>query len=161
MNTDRMVLLHPYAPGVWPERQQATWEALAAVSKVFRGRVWDLACTAPSDYATMLNMLAMAGTSVVVVEHDIVPTVPLVSELLACAAPVCAHDYQVGPGVNWADIPGALGLGLAKVTGAAWDAITEQPRVPIVSWDQVAGELATRLPPVHVHHGPVRHNHPY
>jgi hypothetical protein len=161
MSTDRRVLLHPYAPGVWPERQQATWEALAAVSKVFRGRVWDLACTAPDVYATMLNMLAMAGTSVVVVEHDIVPTVSLVSELLACAAPVCAHDYRVGPGVNWADIPGALGLGLAKVTGAAWDAITERPRVPIVSWDQVAGELATRLPPVHVHHGKVVHNHPY
>ena len=161
MNTDRTVLLHPYAPGVWPERQQATWEALADVSKVFPGRVWDLACTEPNVYATMLNMLAMAGTSVVVVEHDIVPTVPLVSELLACAAPVCACDYQVGPGVNWADIPGALGLGLAKVTGAAWDAITEQPRVPIVPWDQVAGELASRLPPVHVHHGPVRHNHPY
>ena len=161
MNTDRTVLLHPYAPGVWPERQQATWEALADVSKVFPGRVWDLACTEPNVYATMLNMLAMAGTSVVVVEHDIVPTVPLVSELLACAAPVCACDYQVGPGVNWADIPGALGLGLAKVTGAAWDAITEQPRVPIVPWDQVAGELASRLPPVHVHRGPVRHNHPY
>ena len=161
MSTDRTVLLHPYAPGVWPERQQATWEALAAVGKVFRGRVWDLACTAPTDYATMLNMLAMAGTRVLVVEHDIVPTVPLVFELLACAAPVCAHDYQVGPGVNWADIPGALGLGLAKVTGAAWDAITERPRVPIVSWDQVAGELATRLPPVHVHHGRVVHNHPY
>ena len=161
MSTDRMVLLHPYAPGVWPERQQATWEALADVSKVFRGRVWDLACTAPSDYATMLNMLARASTPVVVVEHDIVPTVPLVSELLACTAPVCAHDYQVGPGVNWADIPGALGLGLAKVTGAAWDAITEQPRVPIVSWDQVAGELASRLQPVLVHHGEVVHNHPY
>ena len=161
MSTDRTVLLHPYAPGVWPERQQATWEALAVVSQVFRGRVWDVACTTPDDYATALNMIATASTSVVVVEHDIVPTVPLVSELLACAAPVCACDYQVGPGVNWADIPGALGLGLAKVTGAAWDAITERPRVPIVSWDQVAGELASRLPPVHVHHGKVVHNHPY
>ncbi len=87
MNTDRMVLLHPYAPGVWPERQQATWEALAAVSRVLCDRVWDLACAEANDYAIALNMIARASTPVVVVERVAVPEIPRKQQTIAGTTP--------------------------------------------------------------------------
>jgi len=108
-----------------------------------------------------LRMAGESGAEVLVVEHDIVPTRRLVSDLAACEHPFCAVDYVVQAGRLWSSLPEGLGLGMARITAGAWAAVAEHPKVPAVAWTDLAGVMRDRLPPVHVHPGPVQHNHRY
>lgn len=156
-----MVLLHPYVPGHRPADQCPTWEALADLLDMEGGQQWHVPCRNPQDYAMALRVAGGSGADVLVVEHDIVPTRELVTELVACEHPFCATDYVVEAGRLWSSLPEGLGLGLALVRTAAWEAITQWPRVPQVAWTDVAGVMRDRLPPVHVHPGPAQHSHHY
>lgn len=156
-----MILLHPYAPGVRPADQCRTWEALAALPLPEDDRRWDRPCTDELDYARWLALAEAADSYVMIVEHDIAPTVAQWAELWDCGEDFCAWDYLVERDLLWSQIDGGLGLGFSCISFRAWQQVVETPHVPLVGWKELAGALRDRLPPVHLHRGPVQHNHRY
>lgn len=156
-----MVILHPYAPGLRPADQCPTWEALAHLKLTGIFGIHHAACTDSWAYAAWLGHLAAECQGVLIIEHDIVPSQRQVDDMLRCPKPVCASDYTVGPDTLWSSIPGALALGMAKITSTAWKQMQARPRVPRVHWAELAGAMYERLPTVHLHRSPVHHNHVY
>lgn len=156
-----MIVLHPYAPDARPADQLPTWEALGNLDMTGITEVRHVRCTGQFDYARALAQVYEDGDAAIIVEHDITWTHEQWGDIRWCRKPFCAFDYEVGPCRLWSDIPGGLGLGLAKVRVDGWEHITQTPAVPIVPWSQVAGALVDRLPPVHLHRPPVWHHHRY
>lgn len=99
-----MLLLHVYASNPkYKERTRETWEALESIESSLLFRGWTIrheACSAEigedglSDYERLV--LALWGLDdLVVLEHDIVPTLDMLIRLEPNPYPVCAQAYPL------------------------------------------------------------------
>lgn len=156
-----LVVLHPYAPGVRPADQQPCWEALGELRLHHSIDVVDWACKGPFGYREALLSVWYWSVDLVIVEHDIVPSILEIDVLRLCPNEFCAFDYQCHGKGGWTEIPEGLGLGLSKITQKARVAVKQTPQVPRVGWLEIAGEMRDRLPPVHVHPQLADHRHHY
>lgn len=153
------LVLHVYDPFDRPEDQVLTWEALARMTNLPYARLAHQRTLTPVGYARALQGHWHYGEALVIVEQDIVPRLGQVEELLACEHKFCAFDYNLSHGVPWSECPGAIGLGLSKISKAARLAVTATPAVPQHAHRDMPGLLAERLPPVHVHRPLIEHHH--
>jgi hypothetical protein len=156
------LIFHPYVPNFEPaSRVLPTWEALGRWSERTDLDVRHQPCNTPTDYAFALAHLWGRPVTLVVVEHDVVPTDEALVQLLRCPVHFCAFDYEVADGLCWSEVEGAVAFGFAKISLAARRAVKATPAVPAVPWPQLAGVLGQRLPPPHLHRPAVVHNHHY
>ncbi len=93
-----MILLHPYATHPrYTERQQETWTALRHLSiRLHRAkvRIVDLPCSEPNSYELAIKRYWGQDT-LVVVEHDIVPSMQMLNHLWTCKEPLCMQAYRI------------------------------------------------------------------
>jgi hypothetical protein len=124
-------------------------------------KVYDHLITDDLSYAQGLLTIWAKGHDIVIVEQDMAVRVEQVGELFMCDRPFCAYDYKVSKHQCWSQVTYAVGLGLARITAEAQRTIKSDPPVPQVPWTDLASELGTRLPDVHVHYPPADHRHAY
>jgi hypothetical protein len=152
-------ILHPYAPGVRPADQVPCWDALGVIRLEEEWLVYDIPCVEEYDYAEGLNNYWTPRGGVLIVEHDIAPTVDQVRELEQCPELFCAMDYA-GPGwLSWATVLDTTCIGLAKLSNRLHEGNSRQPFVPRVPWRDVGGTLEQCFGRPHIHPGPVAHYH--
>jgi hypothetical protein len=154
-------ILHPYVPGVRPADQAPCWEALSILRRNGGWDVYDVACVGEYDYAVYLGSFLEPCETMVIVEHDMVPTGEQVRELLECNAAFCAFDYHLASGELWSELTDHACLGLTKIEARAWGKVTATPKVPCVPWHDLAYRVSERLGPAHIHAGPADHRHGY
>jgi hypothetical protein len=152
-------ILHPYVPGLRPADQAPCWEALSVLRDERGWDVYDIPCVEEYDYAEGLNDWWEALDDVIIVEHDIAPTVEQVRELEECPEPFCSMDYAGPSWSSWAAVPYAVCIGLAKLSSRLREGSTRRPFVPRVHWHDVGGALEQVIGRPHVHPGPVAHYH--
>ena len=177
------LILHPYAPGIYPERQQRCWEALAELEHTSRYQVEHHRVIGDYDYARLLELNWYGPETLVIIEHDIAPTKRHLDRLLACSHPICAWQYTVPcdherhgyresahrvidangehcytTGEEWAE---RVGLGLVKIAPELRQTITARPAGPRVAWHDLAYAISERINGHwHVHETPVlAHGH--
>jgi len=109
------------------------------------------------SYWDALKGIWPQGGRILLVEHDIEPTLEQIAEVAGCPEPVCAIAYPY-PGV-----PRLVDAGFLKVDidrcpvgwNEPWSVLPEGARW---HWRDVSCYLRGRLPPIHVHEGLVRHH---
>ena len=176
------VLLHPWATSGGARAE--TWAALDPIRRWGPVVVVDAPCILPTDYGDALAAVWGRGWDVLVVEHDVIPTLDAVHQLLTCTGPVCAAAYPLHPlttrldGSVWspkswdghhyqwvesgADHADTFGLGCTLIRGRLQQLLpADQWRgQPWIMLDTVLSELTrARGVPVHVHWPSVRHLH--
>jgi hypothetical protein len=154
-----VLILHPYVLNLRPADQWHCWEALGRIARERIALIVDYPCQGDYDYADALEASWSTDEVMVIVEHDIAPTLEQVLELEDCSELFCSMDYA-GPGwPSWAVNPDAACIGLAKLDGALRMATTRRPAVPRVHWHDVGGALVQVFGRPHIHPGPVAHYH--
>jgi hypothetical protein len=152
-------ILHPYVPGLRPVDQAPCWEALSVLRQEWDDVVYDIPCVGEYDYAEGLDRYWKPYAGVLIVEHDIAPTIEQVRELEGCPGLFCAMDYAGPSWPSWAAVPYATCIGLAKLSNSLHEGSTRRPFVPRVHWHDVAGALEQVIGRPHIHPGPVAHYH--
>lgn len=154
-----MLVLHVYEPKDRPEDQIETWEALARLTALNCYSVQHERTEGEYGYAEVLARYWSWPSSLLIWEQDIVAVYHQVVELEACLEPFCAFDYYLASGTLWSKVPNAVGWGLSRLSPEARASVKESPPVPHHRFVGMPARLKDRLPPVHVHRPPVKHNH--
>lgn len=175
-------VLHPWA--VAGGHRPETWRALEAIRQWGPFTVRDVPCMAATDYSEALADSWYGHDSLIVVEHDIVPTAAALSGLLECLIPVCVVAYRLHPlttrlsepvfahrlqDAGWyrwvtegEDRADRIGLGLVRFRPRARMRV-EPRRFAGVEWVRLDDELSQLLEgqglTAHVHWPAVRHLH--
>ena len=89
------LLLHPWS--ALGGASEATWAALEPIRRWGPLPVLDAPCLRDTDYAEALASVWDLGWDLLVVEHDLVPTLDCVRRLATCSGPVCAQAYPLHP----------------------------------------------------------------
>lgn len=152
-------LLHLYCPGSRPADQTATWEALATCEWPRGLSIVHCPGPEPLDNARWVEMHWDLDGDLITLEQDILVTPWHINDLRHCGSDFCAFDFTLAHGVPWTEVPGGTGIGLAKMSRAARAAVVPVPACPQVPWHDLADELFSRMPPVHVHRPLIGHNH--
>jgi hypothetical protein len=117
--------LHTYAPTTPLARTRATWAALAALADWWTAQGHTLTvvrCATPTTYERAVRHW-WGRTDLLLTEHDVVPTVQALADLLTCPEPVCAVAYPL-----YAD-PVTLPVLQAALAAAATSPAVQQPAV--------------------------------
>lgn len=154
-----MLVLHVYEPRCRPADQIETWEALARLGGPNAWTVRHERTEGEFGYAEVLARYWPGLGGLVIWEQDIVAGHDELAELAYCPEPFCAFDYRLSSGTLWSEVPSAVGWGLSRVSEDARRGVKESPPVPRHRFIGMPARLKDRLPPVHVHQPPVRHNH--
>lgn len=152
-------LLHLYCPGKRPADQVSTWEALATCTWPDDLEIVHCPGPDPLDNACWVAQAWDRPGDLLTLEQDIIVTAWAVKVLRDCPMDFCAFDFLLGNGVPWTEVPGGTGIGLAKMSASARQAVDARPAVPQVPWHDLAAELFARMPPAHVHRPLIGHNH--
>lgn len=157
-----MIILHPWVPGVRSEDQARCWTALAPLRDLYEVVDIELSRSDPWDYAAQLRKHwynPQSKQALLVVEHDVAPSVELVKAMDQCPLPLCARP----PGSAPAGKPVRTWLGCTKF---GWEAQYKTPWaiMPDVQWgslDQdVTNVVARSLGQYwHLHTEPLEHYH--
>lgn len=94
-----MRLLHVYSPSAaYRDRQRDTWTALNALEPALGARGWEIV-HAPLDgdhgYDDALLEAWRAPGDLVLLEHDMVPTLDMLVGMETCEHPLCAQKYRL------------------------------------------------------------------
>lgn len=123
-----MILLHPYTPGFNDAGQSGCREFFQQhESELMNWTVMHCLCDDP--YAYERYLLSVWGQDLIIVEHDIVPTVEMLISLAECPHPLCVQAYK-----------GNKQFVQMKDTGEAWEPITEGDE-----WCDIAGLGLVRI----------------
>ena len=157
--TPTLLLVHVYTPGNRETDQEATWEALEALSGFPGLEIVHKPTEGPYGYSEAMAAVWEDDRDIVVCEQDIVPELSHVTELAGCERGHCAFDYALANGVHWTELPQGVGTGLVKWSTSARAGIPEGPKVPHWPYPGFPTVLSNRMGPAHVHRPPVVHNH--
>ena len=166
----KSIVYYPYVEGVVaPQSLRATVKyALARPGCWIRPQICK---DAPLSYAKGLSDIWGIGADIIIIEHDIVPTVEQFNELVDCQeSSVCSWDYSYPGCESWAsntlkerakgaNIPNGLtsrGYASSDANNVAFGFIkigraAQTVDVPIVHWKILASTLSRKLPEVHIH----------
>ena len=88
-------IFHPFNPTTRPADQIPTWQLL----KTFPPEIprVDWLCVKPFDYHEGLVTAWQSPGDLIVIEHDNVPTLDQISDMLRCNEACCTTPYWVGP----------------------------------------------------------------
>ena len=119
--------LHTYAPDTPLARTRATWAALAALADWWTAQGHTLTvvrCATPTTYERAVRHW-WGRADLLLTEHDVVPTLAALADLLTCPAPVCAVAYPLHwPSTVWARVAAALAaLAADPAQAARWTAL--------------------------------------
>lgn len=93
------ILVHPYSRDpTYALRQRDTWDMLASVEPELRERGWStvhLACGTDNVYEETLRGLWSVPRDIIILEHDMVPTMHMLHALAECREPLCAQAYRL------------------------------------------------------------------
>lgn len=157
-----MIIFHPWVPGHRPADQQRCWEALAQL----RGRYQVIDAEiglGVFDYQEALKQVWCATSleGLLIVEHDVAPSLELVKELEVCPLDLCSRP----PGGAPAGAPLTTWLGCTRFS---WRA---QQRAPWalqhetgVHWANLDADLTRTCARAagsfwHIHPEPLEHYH--
>lgn len=155
----KTLIFHPYTPQVRLADQWYCWEALAHLSQAGWDKQVHVPCFQPLDYARRLQAIWAKGWDIIIVEHDIAPSIPQVTLMETCQSDFCAQDYWLPNGDLWSHLATEACFGLCRITLAAQRLVVPTPQVPQVTWRELASTLSPRLPPWHLHTQPADHHH--
>lgn len=176
-----MIILHPFNPLVRPEDQLDTWAVLEEIKRTMEIETIQAPCYEPNDYGIALDQWlqasVLAKARLIVIEHDIVPTLSQMSEIINCRHPWCVFDYKIptdtGP-QRWTDVlawshksgDGHFPLGFSKFDLNSYYYINRLYKFEALgstSWENVAYILSGIMHELgydaHIHTDPVVHNH--
>ena len=153
------MVFHPFAPTVRPSDQVGTWTFLRRFESIGRVPVAHLPCLEPCDYAHWLDRWWSFAGDLVIVEHDVVPSLDALDGFVGCPQAFCAADYRLSSGELWSKVTDHDCLGLSCLKGSLRESVKARPAVPKVPYGDLAYELGRRLG-VRAHlHPQVTHNH--
>lgn len=93
-----VLLLHCYSPHERPEDQVATWEFVEKVREERPGiKIVDIPCTSEGDYPRAWAENWDFDGTLVNLEHDLVPTLQVLDELIDCPSKLCTQAYKIYP----------------------------------------------------------------
>ena len=126
------ILLHPYSvEPAYAARQRDTWDLLAFAEPELRERGWSvvhLACGPDSAYEATLRGLWSVPRDIVILEHDMVPTLDMLLAMQNCGHALCAQAYRLH---FLSEVQGALQWVAAKRSAMDAESLALLERFPL------------------------------
>ena len=113
-----MLILHPFVYGVRPDDQAHCWEALEeAEGAGFKIEHLELSAADPFQYSREIRQ-RWRKDDLLIVEHDVAPSVELLVAMANCEHPLCTRLYD-----GQAPVVGVTHLGCTKIALSVQEAL--------------------------------------